>query len=336
MSSDDKPARSNPVARAFGHREIMQAYPGEDEAEIELLLDETWNRRLCFEAYTQFKEAAYEGRFVNVDPAGFRRIPGQAAWPPSPHRKSVFLFGGSTTFGYGVRDGETLAAGLQALLPDTTVFNFGRCYYQSTQERILAEQLLLDGRRPSVAVFLDGLNDFYFADGSPHLADEIADFMSGKQTRRSSHILSERRRDAVSPTQEALATKDAGGAPDPALLERTCRRYLANRGLAEAALRAHGASSLFVWQPVPTYKYDLAHHPFAYMGFARHSLSKEGYGVMADIVAREPQPPSFLWLADLQEDLHESLYVDRVHYNAKLTLLLAERIAAAVVERGLV
>ena len=57
------------------------------------------------------------------------------------------------------------------------MYNFGRAFYFSSQERILFEQLLLDGHRPATAVFLDGLNDFYFASGQPQFTAEYLRFM---------------------------------------------------------------------------------------------------------------------------------------------------------------
>src|SRR5262249_53760858 len=47
------------------------------------------------------------------------------------------------------------------------VYNFGRGSYFSTQERILFQQLLLAKAIPNSAIFLDGVNDFYFFHGRP-------------------------------------------------------------------------------------------------------------------------------------------------------------------------
>jgi hypothetical protein len=51
---------------------------------------------------------------------------------------------------------------------------------------------------------------------------------------------------------------------------------------------------------------------------------------------RDKTPPAdFLWCADLQENEHECLYVDMVHYNAKLAKKLAEEICRLCLERHL-
>lgn len=55
---------------------------------------------------------------------------------------NIFIFGGSTTFSYGVKDEQTVALYLQEFLSnklgrDVKVYNFGRIYYYYTQEQIL-------------------------------------------------------------------------------------------------------------------------------------------------------------------------------------------------------
>ncbi len=118
-----------------------------------------------YEWPTQFKEAPFHGRYVNVDPSGFRASTPQGPWPPDPANFNIFLFGGSTTFGYGLSDDETLSSAIQHLLSRTSArpvfaYNFGRGSYFSTQELMLYYRLLASGSVPQVVVFVDGLNDF--------------------------------------------------------------------------------------------------------------------------------------------------------------------------------
>jgi hypothetical protein len=83
----------------------------------------------------------------------------------------VFFFGGSTMFGYHVADDATLpsaftaeAARDQSLSFHAT--NFGDFHYYLKHEAMLFTSMLLDGRKPRVAVFLDGLNDLIGAGAS--------------------------------------------------------------------------------------------------------------------------------------------------------------------------
>ena len=143
---------------------------------------ENWTRSYLYEPFTQFKERPNRGDYVNVDENGFRFSADQASWPPDPKKVNVFVFGGSTTFGYGVADLETVPSRLQEELREkfvtpVSVYNFGRGYYYSTQERVLFEKLLLSGYVPNVAIFIDGLNDFYQDIDEPLFTSRLRDIM---------------------------------------------------------------------------------------------------------------------------------------------------------------
>ena len=131
----------NPITDKYEEAALTKVYPGKTRKEIRDLLHETWSRPYIYEPFTQFKERPYRGKYVNVDVNGFRFSAGQASWPPDPAAFNVFVFGGSTTFGYGVTDAETITSYLQTYFREqlripARVYNFGRGYYNSTQERI--------------------------------------------------------------------------------------------------------------------------------------------------------------------------------------------------------
>ena len=179
----------NPVSTKYGHltSTLSAVYEGLSEREIDDLLKETWSRPFIYEPFTQFKERPYRGFYVNVDSNGFRITKNQGPWPPQSRCLNIFLFGGSTTFGYGVPDGQTIASHLQEYLAtrldrDVRVYNFGRGYYYSTQERILYEELLASGFVPHMAIFIDGMNDFGHRSNEPLLTDRLREFVDHGKT----------------------------------------------------------------------------------------------------------------------------------------------------------
>lgn len=157
----------NPVSKKYGHSKLVPLYQDLSEREIDDLLKETWSRPVVYEPFTQFKERTHEGRYVNVSNDGFRLTRNQGPWPPRSTSLNVFMFGGSTTFGYGVADDQTIASYLQEYLAaklerDVRVYNFGRGSYYSTQERILYEQLLTSGFNPGRGDFCGWPERFSF------------------------------------------------------------------------------------------------------------------------------------------------------------------------------
>jgi len=76
------------------------------------------------------------------------------------------------------------------------------------------------------------------------------------------------------------------------------------------------------------YKYDLRYHFFLHSDkeFAAFVRAKYGYPLMQDVREKGRLGPDVLWLADIQQDKHENLYVDSVHYSAAFSKEIAERI----------
>ncbi len=327
----------DPVSLTYGERSFAEVYPGWSREDVRRLLRETWSRPGAFEPFTDWKEPPYEGRFVNVHPAGFRLSRGQGPWPPDPASLSVFVFGGSTAFGYGVADDETVASHLQAFLsarePSVRCYNFGRGAYYSSQERILFERLLVGGVVPRVAVFLDGLNEFIFDE--PQFTAELERFVEAAVPAFASLlwrrlplrelIAREKYRRPLKPARGRLARYD-----DPPRLDRLIERYMGNRRTITAVAAVWGVKPLFVWQPVPTYKYDLAHHLFGAYDFGLNTYSAFGYARMEERLRGTGPAPDFLWAADMQQGLSEPLYVDQVHYTAAMSKRLGEEIGGAL------
>jgi len=335
----------DPVALTYGERSFAAVYPGRSREEVRELLRETWTRPAAYEPFTESRERRYQGRFVNVHAAGFRLSRDQGPWPPDPATASVFVFGGSTLFGYGVADDETIVSALQAFLDQrlgkgrVACYNFGRGAYYSTGERILFEGLLAEAAVPRVAVFFDGLNEFAF--GAPFLSSLFREQVRSP-VRAALAALGEQlplvqlvaRHKAARPPRRADA--EIAAFDDARVLDERLERYLANRRLITATASAWGVRTLFVWQPVPTYRYDLRFHLFGERDFEKNHYAGFGYARLAERLRREPPAGDFLWAADLQDGVREPLYVDQVHYTAAFSRHIGEEIGRALVERGLV
>jgi hypothetical protein len=74
---------------------------------------------------------------------------------------STWLLGGSTTFGYGVADDETVAFFLNQLDTSNTYINFGAPSFHQKMEIEKLVLMLQKGYRPKHVIFLDGLNDLF-------------------------------------------------------------------------------------------------------------------------------------------------------------------------------
>jgi hypothetical protein len=90
-----------------------------------------------------------------------------------------------------------------------------------------------------------------------------------------------------------------------------------------------------VWQPAPTYRYDLSYHPYKGKSFGGHELSRRGCPRMRARVDASPLGDNFLWCANIQAGVSEPLYLDQMHYSPAMSLRLARCITDGLVEREL-
>jgi hypothetical protein len=342
---------ANPVAQTSGDERLAKVYPGKTPQEINDLLGETWSRPFIYETFTEFMERPFRGRYVNVAAAGFRFSARQGPWPPDLRAFNVFVFGGSTTFGYGVADSETVPSRLQEELrrrsgQPITIYNFGRGFYYSTQERILFEKLLAEDQRPQLVIFIDGLNDFYYGGDVVELTSGFKQFVvsgGARQTTATEALLNLAARLPIVritqrivahlfPETESPVTQAPTQAPQGEHAEAEARamldRYLANKKMIEAVAAAYNVNVAFVWQPVPTVGYDLKNHLFA--AHVYDNLASIGYGLLGNFGA-----DNFLRCDGLQQDRRQPLYVDSLHYTAAFSKEVASCIADQLIAKRL-
>lgn len=333
------------LVQKYGLDNLRAVHPKLSDGEILQLQEETWGRHLAYEPFTEFKEGGFAGRHLNVSPAGFRLGQEPGVWPPDPQRLNLFVFGGSTTFGYGVADAETLPAQLQVQLrrlapaKPVSVYNFGRGFFASTQERILFQQLLLQGRRPAIAVFVDGVNDAVFPADESALSLDLDAAVRRKNgqahdlgllgrlplLRPVDRLLTDA--SVTRDREQALWTLVNGSGEPPSFGQMTAwvgTRFLTNARLSAAAGREMGVRTLFVWQPCPFYQFDPARFPFKFT--AGDHFVRTAYEHLARRDRKE-LPEHFLWLADGQDAIAGPLYVDAAHYSPAFNAALAGRIA---------
>lgn len=137
---------------------MRDIYPGKSDREINELVMLT--APYANHPVLEFQEKIQTSDSYNVGHEGVRYD--QRIRPDNIKQKinnSIWVFGGSTTFGQGVKDDETIPANLNKHDTVNTYINFGvHAYHQSNEiDKLLL--LLKKGYRPSKVIFIDGLND---------------------------------------------------------------------------------------------------------------------------------------------------------------------------------
>ncbi|HET7292890.1 MAG TPA: hypothetical protein VFM88_10730 [Vicinamibacteria bacterium] len=238
----------------------MPSYGGEPWA------DTFWReqRRQMSVEYRPFglwRSRPFEGRTIVVGGDGLRRT----VHSRCPADETVFLFGGSSVWGFGSPDWETLpshlAARYEAAGRPACVVNYGEDSWRIAQGAV---ELLLElrrGRRPDRVVFVNGCNDVFTPFFLTGRADVEWDYARAKpwleelaRPGRGSFAFLE-----ATNTWALLQRARArlGGAashpspPDPGGLARAvAEAYLRDMDVVEALGRSYGFRPLFVLQPL--------------------------------------------------------------------------------------
>jgi hypothetical protein len=126
----------------------------------------TRRQRFRYEPGIGLVQSAITSPLLNVDAHSIRSN-GSGHRPIAALDAAIWFLGGSTTFGESIADSETIPAQLERAI-SKPVINLGVPGYASSMENTLLVHYLRLGYRPSLALFLDGINETC----EPELYDE--------------------------------------------------------------------------------------------------------------------------------------------------------------------
>ncbi|WP_431165821.1 hypothetical protein [Tenacibaculum halocynthiae] len=113
--------------------------------------------------YTHFELKKHTGKYNNIDSLGHRKT--LSFHKDSSTSIKIFCFGGSTMYGIGTKDENTIPSTLAKVLknkiPDKkfTITNFGLPGYTNDLEILQLKKELIKGNIPDIVIFYDGVNE---------------------------------------------------------------------------------------------------------------------------------------------------------------------------------
>jgi len=113
--------------------------------------------RFRYEPVVGIRQREVASRFINVDAHGIRSH-GQGHRGLGALDGAIWFLGGSTTFGDGIADSETIPAQLERQI-GRAVINLGVPAFATAHENLLLNHYLRLGYRPASVLFLDGINE---------------------------------------------------------------------------------------------------------------------------------------------------------------------------------
>lgn len=310
-----RPAMSDAVRRNYAH---MSA------SEVTALRDAFDRVRFRYEPVVGYMNAAISSPLVNVDADGIRAN-GPARRGVEGLRDAIWFLGGSTTFGEGVADHETIPAQLERIV-GRPVINLGVRNYATAEENLLLNHYLRLGYRPAQVLFLDGINESCV----DAYTDEVGVLFDRAQDGYDWDIAG-----PVGYAYMRLARKarDLSGRADAEALSLTCQihgrpydiRTLHARRLAErdAICRLYGVDCRTFVQP------------FAGI-HGRHdeldTFFKQGEGAFLRELFAQLSPnwrdAGATFTTDALDGIGHHAYIDEVHYSAEANAAIAKAVAA--------
>lgn len=310
-----------------------------------------------YEPFRVWGMMKWNGKFVNDIPTkmGVLRKTVNATNPACTEHSAlrVWVFGGSTVWGVGAPDAETLPSLLSSQLNTARdkcfeVTNLGVEAYVSNQELIFLIQELKSGNRPDMVILYDGLNDACVGaiDRLPaghnyflpiETAFETGNNVVGILTQKSylfRLVRALRRRLEPSPTATARDADLSG------LVRATLDNYEANLAIVRMLGEKYGFKTVFFWQPALLYgKKPL--DPFEQALFDETALKDGGrsgrsgsetylaiQAVYEEAARRSAASGDFVFLGHIFDQVREPIYIDWMHVGPRGNEILAAAIAA--------
>ena len=307
-----------------------------------------------YRPYTVWKRKPFSGTLVNVDQDGNRRTTNNSL---EDHALKVWMFGGSTMWGWGAPDSETVPSHFSRIMNegfgvDSNVVNFGEDAFVSTQELVSLMRELQQGNRPDVVIFYDGINDAAAAalwpgvKGTHHNLYSIQDkFQRSRASMRAAirstdtfrllDLLAGRlMRDSIQIGPVAAAS--AGDNQDMAL--DALNLWLENYRMVDSLSETYGFTAIFLFQPA----LGIGDKPMGPLeqqlieGWKGTSnwLGTEVHAEMREII-RESYPgkqilPGVFDISDVFEQTADPVYLDWAHLSGTGNLIVAEEIFTIV------
>lgn len=305
---------------------VKKNYAHMTPADVDELLAEHSLPLLRYESWVGFGVAAHASKFLNVNEFGIRSN-GEPRRDMQSIDNAIWFFGGSTTFGSGISDQETIPAQLEKALVKPVV-NFGVPTFYSAQEDMLLAQYLKSGYRPALVLFLDGVNEV--CDISEYQAEMKALFAKAQTYTWDLSDVAKPMVVALARTRAKLGRLLNGGLDAPIGDRLFCQNHGAkvplrdvhSRTLAEreSLCRSYAVECITLVQPFggvhgrnedPTYSAD-----------DRKSMRDQFLNLEPGWRAAQA-----VFVTESLDQLMKHAYIDDVHYSAEASKVIAKAIA---------
>jgi hypothetical protein len=285
-------------------------------------------------SYIGWRRPPFKGETINIGGPHAQRA---SVGTPDKAKPPVYFFGGSTMWGTGADDANTIPS-LVTQIGGFRAENYGESAWVAHQSLVLLMQLLQEGHRPGVVVFYDGAN-------------EVLHNCRG-ETRLGAHGREARIRDALAATRDenvyglkyllqplaavagvvsgriALWTRNEARhlrrlfdcSADPDKARAVADRLLQDWEMARKLTEAHGGKFIGILQPIAHFSATRKDH------IRLAAIQRQQYEAVYPLIrARMAGRPGLYDLTTVL-DRDEYIYIDFCHVSPNGNRLIAQKI----------
>lgn len=310
-------------------------------------------RGLSYVPYHMWTRRPFSGRWTNIDANGDRATC-YSADKNLKGVKKIFMFGGSTLWGTGAPDCETIPSYISKLLnkdkPQYVVYNYAETGYVASQElnRLISE--IKKGHIPDLVIFYSGINDAF--EGTCTLGalktpayhtymDRFGRVFKQSKTAKFFEILEMtyiyrgfnfiKNRlfpNAVERWEETIEEETIQEAA-----HKTAQYWVANYEIASKIGREYGFKVILILQPNAASGGKILQDYEKNFLKGSHAAVNVAYEAMKGII-RENNFSGVCDLSDIFENINEPIYIDWAHMGPLGNYYVASRIAEIIKAGG--
>jgi hypothetical protein len=294
----------------------------------EIAEETKFSNKFEYEPWIEFKNIDYKGKHVNVKNSVRRSDPEIILNPSFKDTTDIYFFGGSTMFGFNVADNETIPSTFARLYRQRVssgktimVHNFAAPTYYSYHELVQFSNLIFKGHRPDIVIFLDGINDFWFAKTS-YYDQTYFSYILRQVFNKNLLVMGKFK---LKDTSERLFM-DPTNMPLDQFNNTLIDHYFNNISNEKMMADLINCKSYFFCQPVPFYKYpNQQKDPICF----KDTNTRFNY-IYPIVEKRSSLIQNFTFLGNMLQNEHGNPFVDGLHYSPEFIKKVAEKILNAV------
>jgi lysophospholipase L1-like esterase len=271
------------------------------------------SNKFIYQPWVEYRNGDFDGKYMDMAKGIRKSVPSYYGRTASDDTLDIYFFGGSTMFGFNVLDHETIPSRFLQLYAKkypsgkpVRVVNLGTPTYYSYQELVQLSNLVYNGSRPDVLVFLDGINDFWFGTAS-YYRQSYFSYIFRQVFNRGLRSKGELR---FVDSSEAMS-KNPGYMSPREFNEGLVTNYIQNVDNIHRIAGMINAKAYFFCQPSPFYNYpNQKNDPMCF----KDTLTRFD-DIYPELEKRAGSIPSFTFLGNMLKDEQGYPFIDGLHYS---------------------